>query len=389
MQTIFINRDSLSPSYIPKKLPHREKQLKFLQNLFGEAVKWKSHLRCIQLVGGVGSGKTATAKRFSETLIEEAEKWRNELRVAYINLRKQGPSRFLIFNAIAEQLTPEISVRGFGPEEMLNAVIKFLTSTKKLGLIIVDEVDYHCKRYRKEKIIYDLTRLDETAPQGYSNIVGVIFIARDPKWTKNLDEAEISSLGRIQIKFNPYTSKQLKDILMERSKIAFKPGVVSEEVIDFIADVSSTPPINGDARYALDLLLYSGIIAEQRGSQRIKAEHVRLVHSNLCPTITSEDINELPQKLLYLLFAVAKTLKTHQTPYVHFNEIKSTYQIICETNNIKPVRDLYEALDDLAARELITIKGFTKIGISGVTTEALLHYIDDIIGRIEKIIENS
>lgn len=386
MQRIFINRDSLSPSYIPKKLPHREEQLKFLLNLFSESIKWKSHLRCIQLVGGVGSGKTATAKRFSEILVKEAEKWKNELRVAYINLRRQGPSRFLIFNAIAEQLTSEISVRGFGPEEILNAVIKFLTSTGKLGLIIVDEVDYHCKRYVKEKIVYDLTRLDETAPNGYSNIIGVIFIARDPKWTKMLDEAELSSLGRIQIKFNPYTSSQLRDILIERCKIAFKPGAVSEEVIDFIADVSSSPPINGDARYALDLLLYSGIVAEQRGSPTIRAEHVRLVHSNLCPTITSEDINELSKKLLYVLFSVAKTLKNLQSPYVHFNDIKSTYQVICETSNIKPVKDLFEALDDLAARGLITIKGFTKIGISGVTTEALLHYIDNVINRIEEII---
>lgn len=383
MKGIFINRDTLSPSYIPKTLPHREKQLRFLSSLFSEAVKWKSHLRSIQLVGGVGSGKTATAKRFSEILIEEADKWKRKLRVAYINLRRQGPSKFLIFNAIAEQLTPEISVRGFGPEEILSAVIKFLTTTEKLGLIIIDEVDYHCKRYVKEKIVYDLTRLDETAPNGYSNIIGVIFIARDSQWTRILDPAELSSLGRIQIKFNPYTSSQLKDILMERSKIAFKPSVVSEEVIDFIADVSSRPPINGDARYALDLLLYSGIIAEQTGSAKIKAEHVRLVHSNLCPTITSEDIDELPQKLLYVLYAIAKTLKNLQTAYAHFNDIKSTYQVICETSNIEPVKDLYEALDDLAARELIAIKGFTKIGIHRVTADTLLHYIDDIIRRIE------
>lgn len=387
MQKIFVNRDSLSPSYIPKTLPHREKQLKFLLNLFSEAVKWRSHLRCIQLVGGVGSGKTATAKRFSEALVEEARKWKKELRAAYINLRRQGPSRFLIFNAIAEQLTSEISVRGFGPEEILNAVIKLLTSTGRLGLIIIDEVDYHCKRYSRERIIYDLTRLDETAPEGYSNVIGVVFIARDPKWTKILDEAELSSLGRIQIKFTSYTSSQLKDIIAERCKVAFRQGAVSEDVIDFIADVSSSPPINGDARYALDLLLYSGIIAEQRGSPTIRAEHVRLVHSNLCPTITSEDISELSKKLLYTLFAVAKTLKNLQIPYVHFNDIKSTYEVICEVNNVKPVRDLFEALDDLAARGVITIKGFTKIGISGVTTNALLHYIDDVVKRIEKVIE--
>ena len=371
---------------MPEFLPHREEQLNFLLSLFGESVRRRSHLRCAQLVGGVGTGKTATAKRFAELLKSEAERWGNELRVAYVNLRKQGPSRFLIFNALAEQVAPEISVRGYGPEEILNAIVRYLTSSGRLGLIIVDEVDYHCRQHSRERIVYDLTRLDETAPGGYSNFVGAIFIARNPKWIELLDEAELSSLGRIQIRFPKYSAVQLRDILIERCRIAFRPGAISDDVIDFIADVASRPPINGDARYALDLLLYAGTVAEQRGSDRVTAEHVRLVHMNLCPTISSEDIDELPRDLLYVLLAVARALKTSQTPYVHFNEIKSTYEVLCESSGVKPVGDLFEALDDLAARELITIRGFTRIGIAGVSTEALLHYIDDVIRRIEEAI---
>lgn len=345
-------------------------------------------MRSLQLVGSVGTGKTATAKRFAEILRAEAENWGNELRTSYINLRKHGPSRFLIFNALAEQITPELSFRGYGPEEILNAIVKYLNSTGKLALIIVDEVDYHCKQHPKEKIIYDLTRLDETAPSGYSNVVGCIFIARNPNWTQMLDEAELSSLGRIQIRFPPYSSIQLRDILTQRCKLAFKPGAVADEVIEFIADVASRPPVNGDARYALDLLLYAGTLAEHRGSSKVTAEHVRHVHSNLCPTISTEDIQELPHDLLYVLLAIARTLKSSQTPYVHINEIKSTYEVICEVNSIKPVKDLYEAIDDLAARELIVIRGLTRIGIAGVSAEALLHYLDDVIKRVEEAIKS-
>jgi len=376
----------LSASYVPRRLPHRDGQMKFLISLLGESVKHRSHLRSVQLVGGVGTGKTATAKRFGEVLRGTAEKWRNELKVAYVNLRRQGPSRFLIFNSLVEQITPGISVRGYAPEEVLNVIIKYLNSTGRFALIIVDEVDYHCKHRPREKIIYDLTRLDETSPNGYSNIIGVIFIARNPGWIEMLDEAELSTLGRIQVKFPPYSSSQMRDILFERCRVAFKPGAVSNDVIDFIADVSCSPPINGDARYALDLLLYAGTLAEQRGLDKVTAEHVRLVHSSLCPTISTEDIDSLPQSYLYVLLAVARALRNAGNPYVHFKDIQSTYNIICEYRRIRPVRDLFEVLDDLAARELITVKGFTKIGISGVTAEALLHYVDDVIRRVEEAI---
>lgn len=43
---------------------------------------------------------------------------------------------------------------------------------------------------------------------------------------------------------------------------AFHPGVVDEEVLDFISDITASPPINGDVRVGLDLLYYSGTLAE-------------------------------------------------------------------------------------------------------------------------------
>ena len=78
---------------MPEFLPHREEQLNFLLSLFGESVRRRSHLRCAQLVGGVGTGKTATAKRLAELLRSEAEGYGSDLRIAYVNLRKQGPSK--------------------------------------------------------------------------------------------------------------------------------------------------------------------------------------------------------------------------------------------------------------------------------------------------------
>jgi len=384
---IFKNRDSLSPAYVPKVLPHREKQINFLLNMFGEAIKRRSHMRSLQLIGGVGTGKTATVKRFSEELKRKAGEYGNDLKVVYINLRIEGPSRFLIFSSILNKIAPEISVRGYSPEEMLGIIVSYLIEKEKLALIILDEVDYHIMRRPKDKIVYDLTRLDEIAVHEYSNVIGTIFIARNSKWTEHLDKAELSTLGRVQIKFQPYNAKQLSDILEHRCKLSFREGVVDHEVIDFISHVTAKPPINGDARYALDLLFYGGIIAEEKGSKKVTAEHVRLVHSSLCPTISSEDIASLPIERLYVLLAVARALKNAETPYVHIKEIEETYKIICEEKGIPKIIDLYEVIDDLAIRELILIRGVTKISIIGVSAEKLLNYIDNIMRRIETAIQ--
>lgn len=81
--SIFRDMDRLSPRYVPKVLQHREDQMRFLSDLYESALDniGDKYLQPSQLVGPVGTGKTSTAMRFGEMLVEEASKRKIKLNI--------------------------------------------------------------------------------------------------------------------------------------------------------------------------------------------------------------------------------------------------------------------------------------------------------------------
>jgi len=61
----------------------------------------KVYLMPVQLVGGVGTGKTCTAVRFAEQLNERAV----NLKHVYVNLRLQGGNRVVLYHYPVEKAT--------------------------------------------------------------------------------------------------------------------------------------------------------------------------------------------------------------------------------------------------------------------------------------------
>lgn len=382
--SIFLNKDKLSPLYIPKTLPHREGQLQLLSSLFKDVLERieEAYLKFAQLIGGVGTGKTCTAIKFGRSLEEEAKRRRINLKHVYINLKLEGGSRFILHKTLQEKAAPELSTRGLSPEEMLRQMVKYLRNERKYCLITFDEIDYYVKHYVKEHVIYDLTRIGEVYPGEPIGVVGVLFIARDIKWRELLEPSEISSLGRVFIEFPKYSASQIKDILKDRVLESFRHGAVSHEVLDFISEVTAKQPINGDIRYGLDLLLYSGILADSEGYGYITLDHVRRVHGKIHPAITTDDILNLPDIEKYILLSVAKALKNRRTSYVSLKDVMNEYKAVCEEHKIKPVKDLEEYIQDLYDRGIVDIK-LLKIGILGIPTEDLIQYLDDLIERVK------
>ena len=288
MSLIFKDINKLSPRYIPKELPHREEQLKDLLRFYMESLENREsiQLKTYQIIGDVGTGKTVTTLRFGELIQVEGKKSRYEIKCVYVNPKQHGSSRLLLFRHIVQQVEPNIFSASYSAEELMIELMKFLNKKNKYLIIIFDEIDY-ALRYIREPLIYSLTRLNEILPEKRCNVIGVIFTARNNEYLRRLDRAELSTLGRFYVEFKPYTARQIYDILEKRVEEAFYPGKVTEEVIEFIADITVAPPISGDVRYALDLLLYSGRLAENRGEDRVKVDHVRYVLGITSPIITA------------------------------------------------------------------------------------------------------
>lgn len=380
--TVFKNRNRLSPRYIPRTLPHREKQLEFLLNMFDDVLENPSqvYLRPAQVVGGVGTGKTCTTVRFSETLQEKALEKDINLRQVYVNLKLQGSSKTVLYRYLLEKAAPEVRTASLSAGEMLYQLVKYLDSRNMYLIVVLDEIEYFMKN-TGEHIIYDITRLNELSPEKPCRLVGLVVISRGTDHYSLLEKSELSTLGRNYIEFTQYTSDQVRDILYARLEEAFKRGVIQDGVIDFIAEVTAAPPINGDVRYALDLLLYAGNLADNQGAETVRLDHVRRVHGEIYHQITSQDIMDLPSHEKVVLQALARALRGKRSAYVSFEDIQKECVSLSVDLGVR-LENVDHAVQDLSYRGLVDIKSLVQIGISDVPVEDLERYLDNLMDRV-------
>jgi cell division control protein 6 len=365
---VFRDRSKLSPRYVPEELPHRQAQLQQIVHVFSDAAKDPNRfpLTILQVVGAAGIGKTSTVIRSSKLLEDQFAKSRLALKTAYINLKLQGGNKFAIYRLLLERIAPELPAQGLSAEEMLRYLLRYLRENKQYALIVMDEIDYLIKTSKDMGIIYDLTRLNEFEPDKPCNIKGVIFIARSTEFYSKLDPAELSTLGRVPMEFHSYTMQQVSDILESRAGQAFNPKAIGSDVIDKVASITISPEVNGDVRYALDLLLYAGNLSESQGAGRVTLDHVRKVHGQVHPTITTEEIEQLSRSHLVSLMALVRALKSKKKPYVELKDVRLYATELAEQLGMKKI-DVEDYLDDLKARRLIDIKSLKEIGLHGAS----------------------
>jgi archaeal cell division control protein 6 len=369
---IFKDRKKLSPRYLPKEISHREKQIDLLVRTFLDIKDDpdKFPLTVIQIIGPAGIGKTSTVIKFSDILDNELRKSKINIKIVYINLKLQGGNKYAIYKYLLSCIAPELPAQGLSAEEMLRQMLDYLILNNVYSIIILDEIDYLIKISKEIGIIYDLTRLNEFDPSKKCNVKGVIFIARSTEFYEKLDEAELSSIGRAYIEFPNYTIDQVSDILMKRSKDAFQDNVIGTDIIDWIAKIVVSPIVNGDIRYALDLLSYAGNLAESEGTEKVLLDHVKKINKQIYNGITDDDIKELSKLQIIILLGIIKGLKIKNRDYVDLKEIRMQSLEIAEKYKLRKL-DVEDILDDLATRKIIKIISLKKISLISSSIENL------------------
>ena len=369
---IFLDRSKLSPRYIPSELPHREKEIEKIYHAFRESFSSPERfpLTIMQIVGPAGIGKTSTVLATVRLLEDQFSKNRLKMKVAYVNLKLQGGNKYAIYRFILEKIAPELPAQGLSAEEMLRFLLRYLIENKTFAFIVLDEIDYLIKITKDSGIIYDLTRLNEFDPESPCYVKGVIFIARSTDFYSKLDQAELSSLGRVPMKFPMYNLKQVGDILSKRCSEAFRPRVVGSDLVDKVSEITISTAVKGDIRYSLELLLYAGNLAESDSTGTVSFEHILKVHSQIHPSLTLDQIRELPKNQLVTLLAVAAAMRMRDKNYVDIREIRSHAIAICEDLKVRKL-EIEDYLDDLRMKNIIEIKSLKEIGINSVSVEEL------------------
>src|ERR687894_1785298 len=369
---IFKNKSKLSPRYLPDELPHRETEIQQIVRMFSDAPNDPDRfpLSILQVIGAAGIGKTSTVLRSSKLLEELFAKNRLKLKIVYINMKLQGGNKFAIYRFLLERIAPELPAQGLSAEEMLRYLLQYLRQNSQYALIIIDEIDYLIKSSKDTGIIYDLTRLNEYDLDKPCHVKGVIFIARSMEFYSKLDAAELSTLGKIPMEFSPYTMQQVSDILESRAAEAFNPKAIGSDVIDKVASITTSAEVKSDVRYALDLLLYSGNLAESDGSGRVMLEHVRKVHGQIHPSITTEELEQLSRNHLVSLMALVRALRSKKKPYVGLKDVRLYASELADQLGMKKI-DIEDYLDDLNARKLVEVKSLKAIGLHGASLAEL------------------
>ena len=259
---IIKNEQALSTEYVPEFLPHRENQIQEIARNLNPAVIERKPQNMF-IIGPPGIGKTASTKFVFRQFQEYSG-----IQPIYINTWHYNTSAALLIKIILD-FGYFIPRRGLSKDEIVEKLVEILKKTKKGLVVCLDEVDQLVKK--DESGLYDLLRLN----QYVDNPVGLVMISNYDDVFVNIEPRIKSSLDIEEVKFKPYSLQEMKDILMERCREVFRPGVIEEGVTLLIANHALQK--GGDVRVGLECLRKAVRISEQENSDKLKVDHVRKI----------------------------------------------------------------------------------------------------------------
>ncbi|MFA5452099.1 MAG: AAA family ATPase [Candidatus Methanomethylophilaceae archaeon] len=358
---IIKDSNKLSFDYVPVKLVCREEQMQRLSMLFRPVIE-NGRSETAFLTGSIGTGKTATAKRFCADMMQYGMKNNVPLDFVLINCRQRSTETGVLLQLI-RHYDPGFPDRGFASSEMMRALRGKIDKEKKRLIIVLDEVDVLLKKGSID-LIYQLSRFSEENIN-VSASVSLILISQEYVLDR-LDDASLSTFKRTNaIRFNKYTRDELREIIATRVEEALVTGGMQEDAIDLIADISSE---YGDARFAIDLLDKSARIGEEKSDGIVTAEEIRAAKAMIYSVVTESKLSNLDQNHMITLLAIARSIKAMS--YVQSPAAEKTYAVVCEEYGVAARKhtQFWSYVQDLEKINLIVTKTISDSNTGGRTT---------------------
>ncbi len=372
----------LTFDYVPDKLVHREEQMRSLGMLFRPVVESGGPQSAL-LIGSVGTGKTATAKRFCMDMMRHAADKGVPMDYVIVNCRQSSTESSVLLRLIRhfDEGYPD---RGFSVSEMLRSLKKHVEKRRLRLVVMLDEVDVLLKKGAQD-LIYQLSRFNEERVDPATSL-SLMMISQDYVLDR-LDQASMSTFKRANtVRFSKYSRSELRDIVESRALKAMNPGTVRDDSMDLIADIASEW---GDARFAIELLEKSALLAEEEGLAEVKAELVREAKALTYSTITESKLEQLDLHRTLTLLAVTRCLK--EDAYVNTGKAEKTYQVVAEEYGEKPRKhtQFWNYINDLSDLGLLNtqVKGdpeggrTTYISVPDMPSKVLRAKLEELLDR--------
>lgn len=255
--TLFRDSVALDYDYVPKLVPFREKQQKYVASCIQPLFQQRNG-RNVLVHGPPGIGKTVAIKH----VLRELEEKTDDILPIYINCWEKNTS-FKIFMAICDELDYKFT-HNKKTEELFTVIENILN--KKAAVFIFDEID---KIEDHDFLYLILERIYRKS---------IILISNYKEWIVDLDERIKSRLVPEMLEFQKYNEQELKGILKGRLEYAFVSGAFLDDAFEEAVKKATETE---DVRSGLYILKESGNIAEEKSSKKITIEHVKLAIQKL------------------------------------------------------------------------------------------------------------
>jgi cell division control protein 6 len=331
-KSLIRNRQSLTIDYVPERLPFREQEENAVAQVLSTVFR-SARPSNLLLFGEPGTGKTAVVKKVVERLSNKARELNSGVQAINVNAKGASTAYKVLFE-IAEELglnqdqdkTRQVPFTGLSIGEATSRLLQFIQK-KKIGLILViDEIDSLVDK-SGDDILYSFTRANQQITKG--GFVSLIGISNSLDFKDKLDPRVRSSLSEEEMIFNPYSIEQLRQILNERSKIAFTGGAITDAAINLCSAMAGRE--HGDARKAMTLLRVAAEIAERQSASKVDEKHVRAAQEKIERDLPYELLKNQPTHMKLVILAIAKS-KDGFT-----GDVYDTYSSLCKEVDQDPL----------------------------------------------------
>lgn len=291
--------------------------------------------------GKTGQGKTVGVTHKLADLGAFAESNGIDISIVRYSCAKDNTSYQVASNLVAE-LSGE-KPRGYDKKTVFDFLYENLQAIGGTVIIVLDEID---SIGTDDDILYELPR---ARANGHLEDmwVSVIGISNDFEFRDNLNPKVKDTLCDEELHFAPYDASELRSILTRRAEKAFKPGVLSEDVIPLCAAMAARD--KGSARQAIRYLYKAGELASNGGDETVTERHVREAEAAIERKSIERGIRDLTAQDHLALTAVVSLEVDGETPartkqvYAEYADI--TTRLGSESIAMRRVRDHLKDLD--------------------------------------------
>ena len=363
-EPLFKDKKVLQASYTPEEIPHRDEQIKQVANILAPSLRLEKPSNLF-IYGKTGTGKTLAIKHTTNKLLQIAKQKKVPLKTFYINckIKKVADTEYRLMAQLSRELGKEIPPTGLPTDEVYKIFFEAVDKRKQILIIVLDEIDQLVKK-AGDNTLYNLTRINSDLKNAQITLVG---ISNDLLFTENLDPRVKSSLSEEELVFPPYNAVQIKDILKQRTKNAFKEKVLSEGVIEKCAAYAARE--HGDARRALELLRVAAEIAERKTCSKVEIRHIDEADEKIERDRILDIVQTQPKQFQATLHSILYIDKDKKR-VIFTGEIYDLYKKVCSRTGLRPLtqRRVSDIISELDMLGIINAKVISK-GRYGRTRE--------------------